>query len=247
VLAGSGLGLFVLRRLLPAGTLRARQGLPATILSRGLLTFTFFGADAYVTLTITTIRHHTPALAGLAVTGATLAWTGGAWLQARLNEVWPGRRLVRAGLAIVLVGMAAMAAAIHAEVPVAVAIAAWTVAGFGIGLAYAPLTLIMLAEAPPGREGWASASLSLADTLGTALGIGIGGAAVTASQALGWRLPAGVSIAFAIAAATGVLALAVSRRLPVRGVLAKADEPLDPPGAKAASREPAQALRSHQG
>jgi MFS family permease len=233
LLAGCGLGLFVLRRLLPAGTLRARRGLPATILSRGLLTFTFFGADAYVTLTITTIRHHTPALAGLAVTGATLAWTAGAWVQARLNDVWPGRRLVRLGLAVVLAGLAAMAAAVHSSVPVAVAIIAWTVAGFGMGLSIAPLSLIMLAEAPAGREGWASASLNLADVLGTALGIGIGGAAVTASQALGWQLSAGVSIAFAIAGLTGLLGLAVSRRLQA--------------GAKGVSKDRAQALRSHQG
>ncbi len=68
------------------GTLTARPGLPATILCRGLLTFTFFGADAYVTLTITAVRHHSPVVAGIAVTGATLAWTAGAWMQARLSE-----------------------------------------------------------------------------------------------------------------------------------------------------------------
>src|SRR5450755_758008 len=53
VLAGLALiaaGLLVelpaLRRLVPEGTLAARPGLPATILSRGMLTFAFFGADA---------------------------------------------------------------------------------------------------------------------------------------------------------------------------------------------------------
>ena len=44
VLAGAAVGLPALRRLLPPGALTARPGLPATILSRGLLTFTFFGA-----------------------------------------------------------------------------------------------------------------------------------------------------------------------------------------------------------
>ena len=67
----------VLRRLLPAGTLRARRGLPATIPAAGLLTFAFFGADAYVTLTVTTVRHDSPALAGVVVTGSTLALDGG--------------------------------------------------------------------------------------------------------------------------------------------------------------------------
>jgi hypothetical protein len=72
----------------------------------------------------------------------------------------------------------------------------------------------MLREAPAGREGWASASLSLADVLGTAMGIGAGGAAVTAATAHGWPLAAGVGIAFAIAAAGAMLLVATSRRLP---------------------------------
>src|SRR5215475_11609184 len=92
--AVAGAGLPALRRLVPAGTLTARPGLPATILSRGLLTFAFFGADAYVTLAITAVRHRSPTFAGLAVTGATLSWTAGAWVQARLNDTWEGRRLV---------------------------------------------------------------------------------------------------------------------------------------------------------
>ncbi len=218
-----GIGLLVagiavigrsLRRLLPAGTFAARRGLPAVILTRGLLTFTFFGADAYVTLTITTVRHHSPALAGLAVTGSTLAWTAGAWLQSRLNGRWEARRLVGTGLAIVVAGLGTMAMVLLPATPVYVAIAAWTVAGFGIGIAYAPTSLLMLREAPAGREGWASASLSLADVLGTALGIGAGGAAVAAATAHGWPLASGVGAAFAIAGA-GAAALAfASRRLP---------------------------------
>jgi MFS family permease len=212
ILAGLAAGLPALRRLLPPGTLTARPGLPTTILMRGLLTFTFFGADAYVTLTITTVRHHTPVVAGIAVTGATLAWTVGAWVQARLNQSWEGRRLVRLGLVIVLVGIAGMILALQPAVPVAEGIAAWTVAGLGMGLGYAPTTLMMLRLAPPGREGRASASLSLADVLGTALGIGVGGAAVAAWA--GRQLHMGVTVAFAIAAAMGVVALVVSRRLP---------------------------------
>ena len=225
ILAGAGtavIGLaaagWSLRRLLPAGTFTARPGLPAVILCRGLLTFTFFGADAYVTLTITTVRHHTPALAGVAVTGATLAWTAGAWLQSRLNGRWEPRRLVGCGLAIIVTGLAAMALVLLPSVPVYLSLAAWTVAGFGIGLAYAPISLLMLRQAPPGREGWASAALSLADVLGTALGIGAGGAAVTAATAHGWPLADGVAVAFAIAGAGAVGLAAASRRLPLTGL-----------------------------
>jgi MFS family permease len=212
IVAGVAAGLPSLRRLVPAGTLTARPGLPATILSRGLLTFTFFGADAYVTLAITAVRHRSPLLAGIAVTGATLGWTAGAWVQARLSENWQGRRFVRTGLVIVLAGIAGMVLVLQPSVPVAVGLAAWTVAGLGMGLAYAPLSLMMLRHASPGREGRASASLNLADVLGTALGIGVGGAAVAAGA--GRNLPLGIAAAFAASAAVGVVALMVTRRLP---------------------------------
>jgi MFS family permease len=214
LIAGGGIaGLPALRRLVPPGTLTGRPGLPATIACRGLLTFAFFGADAYVTLAVTAVRHRSPVVAGLAVTGATVAWTAGAWVQARLNDVWEGRRMVRTGLVIILAGIAGMTLALLPGVPVAEGLAAWTVAGLGMGLAYAPLSLMMLREALPGQEGQASASLNLADVLGTAIGIGVGGAAVAAAAGSNLRL--GIAAAFAAAAAVALVALAFTGRLPV--------------------------------
>jgi MFS family permease len=212
IVAGVAAGLPALRRLVPPGTLTARPGLPATILSRGLLTFAFFGADAYVTLAITAVRHRSPVVAGLAVTGATLGWTVGAWVQARLSETWEGRRFVRTGLVIILAGIAGMVLMLQPGVPVAAGLAAWTVAGLGMGMAYAPTSLMMLRMAPPGGEGRASASLNLADVLGTAIGIGVGGAAVAAGA--GGNLQLGITAAFAAAAAVGGVALVITRRLP---------------------------------
>ena len=206
--------------------MRVRPGLPATIACRALLTFAFFGADAYVTLTITAVKHRTPVVAGLAVTGATLAWTAGAWIQARLSESWEGRRLVRTGMVIILAGIAGMVLVLLPGVPVAAGIAAWTVAGLGMGLAYAPISLMMLKQAPPGQEGRTSASLNLADVLGTAIGIGVGGAAVAAET--GRDLRAGLAAAFAITAAIGLVLLAVTRRLPPGPVSAPPPDNGDP-------------------
>jgi MFS family permease len=216
IVTGLFLGVPLLRRLLPAGTLTASYGLPATILMRSLLTFAFFGSDAFVTLTITIVRHRSPVVAGLAVTGATLAWTAGSWVQARMNKRWEGRRLVRIGLVIILVGIAGLALMLPGQVSIAEGIAAWTIGGLGMGLCYSPISLLMLAAAPAGREGWASASLNLADVLGSALGIGIGGAAVGAAVSLHWPIAAGVAATFAMTTAVGLIALIVSRRLPLR-------------------------------
>ena len=95
-------------------------------------------------------------------------------------------------------------------VPVAEGLAAWTVAGLGMGLAYAPLSLMMLQKALPGQEGQASASLNLTDVLGTAIGIGVGGAAVAAAAGNDLRL--GIPVAFAAAAAAALVALAFTGR-----------------------------------
>ncbi|HEY5110693.1 MAG TPA: MFS transporter [Acidimicrobiales bacterium] len=216
VVVGTVVAVPSLNRLLPAGSLRARPGLPATILSRGLLTFAFFGADAFVTLAIVTVRHHSLAAAGVAVTASTLAWAVGAWIQARLDRRWEGRRLVRLGLALNLVGIAGMLLVLDPAVPVAVAVGAWATAGLGMGLSYAPITLMMLRHAPEGREGWASASLSLSDVLGAALGAGFGGAAIAAGALHGWPLSTSVAIAFALPGAVAVVGLVLSGRLPSR-------------------------------
>ena len=214
VVAGLALGLPSLRRVLPPGALQARPGLPATVVSRGLLTFAFFGADAYLPLAVQSVRRESPTLTGVAITVTTLSWTAGAWVQARWAHEREGRGMVAAGVALVLAGTAGLAATLFSTVPAWLVVPAWTVAGLGMGLAYSPMTVLVLREAPPGEEGSASASLTLCDTLGWALGTGVGGAAVAAAAAAGWPLRNGILLALASAAAVGCVCLAVSRRLP---------------------------------
>jgi hypothetical protein len=124
---------------------------------------------------------------------------------------------------IILVGIAGMVLMLQPAVPVAEGLAAWTVAGLGMGLAYAPLSLMMLQKALPGQEGQASASLNLADVLGTAIGIGVGGAAVAATAGSDLRL--GITAALTAAAAVALVALALTRRLPATTSSAAAPVP----------------------
>ena len=214
VVAGLALGLPSLRRVLPPGALRARPGLPATVVSRGLLTFAFFGADAYLPLAVQSVRHDSPTLTGVAITVTTLSWTAGAWAQARWAHEREGRGMVALGVALVVCGTAGLAVTLFAGVPAWLVVPAWTVAGLGMGLAYAPITVLVLREARPGQEGSASALLTLCDTLGWALGTGVGGAAVAAAEAGGWPLRNGVLLALLCAGAVGCVCLAASRRLP---------------------------------
>jgi MFS family permease len=219
VAAGSLVGLPAYRRLVPAGTLAARPVLPAAVLLRGLLTFTFFAADAYVPLALVDVRGTSAAVAGIAFTAATLAWTAGAWIQARHVTRLGARSFVGAGFAVVLGGLAVTAAVLVPAVPVVVGVVGWGIAGLGMGLAYAPLSLTVLAEAAPGDEGFATSGLQLSDVLGTALGTGTGGALVAllaGAAGDGGATAIGVAAAFAAGAAAGALGLALSGRLVVR-------------------------------
>jgi MFS family permease len=212
--AGVLLGFRPLRRLLPEGTLVGRRGLPATILSRGLLTFAFFGTDTFMQLVVQDVRDHGRWPASVALTAATLSWTAGSWAQARMASHRDSRDAVRIGTAVVVVGIVLVIAVLAPAVPVAVVVLAWALGGLGMGLAYAPVTLLVLREAPPGREGWATSSLTLLDTLGWSLGTGLGGAAVAAGEAAGWSLSVGVGIALGLAALAAAACLAVAPRLP---------------------------------
>jgi MFS family permease len=214
VAAGLLIGVPALRRVLPPGALRLERGLPATVVSRGLLTFAFFGADTYLPLTVQSARHASSVITGIALTATTISWTAGSWVQARLAHDREGRGFVAAGVALVVAGTAGLAASLSTAVPVWFVIPAWTVAGFGMGLAYGPMTVLVLREAPKGEEGSASASLTLCDTLGWALGTGVGGACVAAAEANGWPLGTGIALALACAGAVGVGCMLLSRRLP---------------------------------
>ncbi len=206
----------VFRSLTPPGTLRVVRGLPAAILLRGILTFAFFCADAYVPLALQQWRGLGPAVAGIALTGATLSWTVGAWVQARRIDTWGVRRLVGSGFGVVVVGIAAFALVLSPAVPVVVGIVAWTIAGLGMGLAYAPLSLTVLREATPGAEGAATSGLQLSDVLGTALGTGVGGAFVAFGARAGLASWVGLAGAFGAGAAMGLVGIALAGRLDAR-------------------------------
>ena len=210
-------GVPALLRLTPPGTLTARPVLPAAVLLRGVLTCAFFGVDAYVTLALEEWRGLSAIAAGIVLTAATLSWTAGSWTQARNSERWPTRRFVQIGFMVVVVGLALFSIVLVPEVPVWLAVPTFAVAGYGMGLAYAPLALIVLREAPTASQGTASSALSLMDTLGTAIGVGVSGAFVAASLRTSGEAGAGLAVAFVVAIGVGVGGLALTGRLkPVR-------------------------------
>ena len=232
VVAGIALAIPGFRRLTPPGTLAVRPGLPAAVALRGLLTFAFFCADAYVPLALVGWRGLPTAVAGIALTTATLAWTTGAWVQARKFTALGARRFVRLGFATVALGIASFAAVLSPAVPVAVGMVTWGITGFGMGLAYSPLSLTTLSEAPSDEQGAATSALQLSDVSGTALGTGLGGAVIGAGVVAGWPGWVGLAGAFAVGVVAALAGIVLAVRLPgPRPVTAPRRSELDVPHA----------------
>jgi len=214
VVAGVVIGMPAFARLVPRGTLRVSRGLPAAVLLRGILTFTFFCADAYVPRALQDWRGLDAATSGIALTAATLAWTAGAWIQARRFIHKGARRFVTTGFLALGLGIVGFAAVLSPAVPVAVGVLTWGIAGLGMGLSYSPLSLVVLAEARPAEQGTATSGLQLSDTLGAALGTGVGGALIAGALRGGLELWVGLAAAFAVGTATALLGAVLARRLP---------------------------------
>lgn len=210
---GLVVGLPSLVRLLPRGTLRARRGLPSVILIRGVGTFAFFGAQLFLPLALVSVRGTSVTEAGIALTAATLSWTAGSWIQARQMARWGAPRLITLGFVCVITGIAGMATVLLPAVPIPVAIAAWTIAGLGMGLAYAPISMLVLNETAAAEQGAATSALQLSDVLGAALGSGVGGAIVGLGAASGWAPAAAIAIAFGVTFVVGAAGVLISRRL----------------------------------
>ncbi len=106
VVAGGGiLAVASLLRIVPAGTLSARPGVPAAAAGAFLLSGAFFATDYFITTFLTEIRGLSIALAGLVVTVATVTWSTGSWWQSRIATTTPVPTIVRRGALLVVVGV----------------------------------------------------------------------------------------------------------------------------------------------
>jgi MFS family permease len=214
LLGGAAIGIPALRRVTPPGTLGGRTGLGAAVLVRGLLTFAFFGTEAFLPLMLREARGLSPTLAGVVLTTGGVTWTTGSWIHERLAPRLTSRTIITTAFTLVALGAAGVLAVLLAPaIPVELAYVAWAVSGGGIGFGYAAISVLVLRLAPPGRAGATGAAMQVLDNLGTALGTGAGGAAVAIAVARGLPLETGIAAAFAVAIAGGVIGLAVSRRL----------------------------------
>jgi MFS family permease len=199
--------LLALRPLVPRGTLTARRGLPSVILSRGLASAAFFGAEVYLPYLLTERYGFTPTFAGLTLTGSALAWAGASALQGRLGARLADALAVQIGAVLVLGAIVLALVTSALTLPAAIAIAGWLFAGFGMGLMYPRLSVMTLALSSPDNQGFNSAAMSISDSLGGALALAATGlvfAAFTAGP---------FAAVFALTAVIAVVGVVVAPRV----------------------------------
>ncbi|GAA5019078.1 MFS transporter [Actinopolymorpha pittospori] len=164
-----------LPRLLPPGTLRFARGLPSVVAMRGIFAGSFFGAQSFVPLMLIEHRGLSATLAGIALTVGSLGWSTGSWWQSRPSLRMTRTRLVETGAIFLTAGLALWLISVIPAVPVWVAVPGCVVAGLGMGLATASLSVLLLGYSRPEEHGAAGAAAQMSDSFGNVALVGLGG------------------------------------------------------------------------
>jgi MFS family permease len=207
--------IVALRRLVQPGTFTARRGAPAAALCAFLLSMAFTAMDNYVPLMLTHVRGMSITAAGVTISVAALTWALGSWWQSHAVGHRSYGWLVSMGALIFLVGIGVTIWVLHGS-PLWLIVVAWMAAGFGMGTAFPVIPQSVMAGAAEGAEARELSPTLLMDTLGIAVGAGVAGAAIARTADVGMSLVTGLTIAFAISAAAGIMMAALAPRIDQR-------------------------------
>ncbi|AZZ57499.1 MFS transporter [Rathayibacter iranicus] len=199
--------LVAVRALLPAGTLRARGVLPSVILLRGLVAAAFFGTEVYLPLLLSEQYGLPPWLSGATLTAGALSWALGSNLQGRPGTTLSHGRAMKLGTALVLAGIAVVLLTTVLVLTPVVAAVGWFLAGGGMGTMFPRMGTMTLALSAPGREGFNSSALQIADSAGASVSLAVTGLLAAAVTGL---IGAGTGVFSATFAYGALLALAAA-------------------------------------
>jgi MFS family permease len=214
IAVGAATAIPALTHIVAPGTLRAAPGLPAAAAAAFLLSAAFFGVDSFITLMLTGVRGVSLAEASIVVTAATVTWSSGSFWQSSRADRVPPSRLVMVGACLIAVGIVAVAAGLLESVPVVVPYVGWGVAGVGMGIAFPTIPLSVMREATDGGEAAELSSTLLMDTLGMAVGAGLGGGCIAAARAFDGGLRLGIAGAYGVGFAAVLGLFLIVRRIP---------------------------------
>ncbi len=168
------------RKLLPAGSLSLRRGLPSVIALRGIASATFFGAEVFIPLMLAQQFKLSPLWAGVALSVGALGWSMGSWYQGNTRRPWSRATLLRIGLSMMALGILPLPLATFLPGGLGLALVGWAITGIGMGLTYPSLSVLTLSLSPPQAQGRNSSALQLMDALAIATMLALAGSLVAA-------------------------------------------------------------------
>ena len=203
--------LVVTPRLMPPGTFRMARGLASVMSSRFFLNAAFNGAITFMPLMFTQERGESLTLAGVVLAMGSLGWATGSWVQGQ--DRFAGRRatLVSAGGALVAGGILVMVLVTATGWTVLVFVPAMVLAGLGMGIGSTSTSVLVLDLSTPEQQSASSASLQLADVLGSVIGIAVSSAIFASLHTTGGDRHTYVAI-WTVLAAIGAMAIVSGRR-----------------------------------
>lgn len=204
--------LAFVRPLLPMGTLRGRQGLPAAIALRGVMGATFFASEAYLPYLLQEQYDAATWVSGLVLTAATFGWAGASHLQGRLGqERLTDEAALRTGAGLLVLGVGSILATAALALPGALVGLGWLVAAAGMGLIYPRVTSVVLARTEAHERGSATSAIAISDSVGAALAVAVAGLVFTT---VGTAADRGAFVAvLVLTTGLGALAVPLSRRV----------------------------------
>ena len=174
-LVAFGLLVPALRRLLPAGVIRARRGVPTVVAARGLLAGSFFTVASYLPLMLHETHGWSLTAAGVPLIAGSLCWS--------LASAWQGRHpdlarpvLLRIGFTGLTVGCLGMVFVAPSWGVPWLAIPLTMVCGAGMGLGFSSVSYLVLSQSAPSTVGFHTSAAQIADQLTVATMVGLGGA-----------------------------------------------------------------------
>lgn len=199
------------RPLMPAGTLRAARGLPATVLLRLIVAGAFFGSEIYLPYLFIERYEFSPSLAGAVLTGAGVSWAVASWLQGRLGDRVSNTQAVQIGAGLLAVALLVVLAVAAMTLSPIIAFVAWTLAGAAMGFMYPRFSVAVLGLSTVSAQGFNSAALSIGESLGAAVALAV--TALVSSAIAGGAFTADFTVTFVIALVAVVLAPRVRPRV----------------------------------
>ncbi|WP_448625678.1 MFS transporter [Geodermatophilus sp. URMC 64] len=200
-------------RVLTRATADSRRRTAVVLSFAGLIT-AFFGGDGLIPVAVVEGLGRGVVAGAVALGAGLVAWS----VTGLLPPAPAGRRPDRStvGTLLVVLGLLAEALAqtglLGPTAALVLAVAAWGVAGFGIGLAYAQMSAQAFDDLDPERVAAVAGAVAFAETAAVVVGSLLGAGSYSLATGLDADPGTGITVGFLLVAAVGAAATALATR-----------------------------------